>query len=113
MGQVSEEFTKRKGVLGAREAAEQLDVCVASFYNYLNKKAVPDLEVLRRASQIWDITWKHMDFSEIMQKQNVRSQEQLAFAFIGSVQEKDIEVSEIRPVGKNVLKLALKIRFSA
>ena len=108
MAQVSDEFTKKKKLLGAQKAAEELDVCLASFYNYLNKKAVPDLEVLRRANQKWNIEWKHFDFSQIMQKQAVKSPEQLALRFI-----EDIEVSEARPVAKNVLKVALKIRFSA
>ena len=113
MAQVSDEFTKKKKLLGAQKAAEELDVCLASFYNYLNKKAVPDLEVLRRANQKWNIEWKHFDFSQIMQKQAVKSPEQLALRFIEAVREEDIEVSEARPVAKNVLKVALKIRFSA
>jgi hypothetical protein len=113
LSQVKREFKKKKDDLGIEEAARQLEVCPASFYNYLNGKTVPDLAVLRRASEEWHITWKHMDFSEIMRKQNIRSPEQLAFEFLDAVREEDIEVVKVGREGVNLLRVALKIRFSA
>ena len=110
--QVKDEFTKKKQQLGARKAAEEIDVSLASFYNYAKGKTLPDLDVLRKANAKWGIKWKHIDFSEIMQKQNVRSEKQLGLIFLDAVHEKDIEVVKVRREGTNLLQVALKIRFS-
>jgi transcriptional regulator with XRE-family HTH domain len=111
--QVRKEFKTKKKELGATEAARQIGVRRASFYNYLKGKTVPDLEVLRRAHEEWDIEWKHIDFSEVMKRQQVRTVKQLAFEFLDAVREDDIQVIKVAREGNNLLRVALKIRFSA
>ncbi len=113
LAQVKEEFGKKKDELGAARAARELDVCPASFYNYVNGKTVPDLEVLRRANMKWGITWKYMDLSEIIRKQKVQSAQQLVLGFLRAVREEDVEVVKVGREGSNVLRVALTIRFSA
>jgi len=106
-------FGEKKDELGATEAARQVGVGRASFYNYVKGKTVPDFEVLRRAHEKWGIEWKYIDFSEVMKKQEVRTVKQLAFEFLDAVREEDIQVIKVSREGNNLLKVALKIRFSA
>jgi hypothetical protein len=107
------EFGKKRDKLGAERAARELGVCLASFYNYVNGKTLPDLEVLRNAHVEWGIVWRYMDFSEIMRKQKVESAEQLVLGFLQAVREEDIEIIKVDREGANLLKVALTIRFSA
>jgi hypothetical protein len=44
MQQIAEEFTKRKKVWGAKEAARQLGVSVPSFYNYAAPHCAQEVE---------------------------------------------------------------------
>lgn len=111
--QVRKAFGKKKDELGAKEAARQLGVGRASFYNYVNGKTLPDMEVLRRAHERWEITLEHIDFSELITKQEVHSVKQLAFEFLDAVREEDIEIIKVAREGNNLLRVALKIRFSA
>jgi hypothetical protein len=113
LDQVKREFGKKRDKLGAERAARELDVCLASFYNYVNGKTLPDLEVLRKAHVEWGIVWRYMDFSEIMRKQRVESAEQLVLGFLQAVREEDVEVIKVGREGGNLLKVALTIRFSA
>ena len=113
LAQVKQEFGKKKDELGAKRAAVELDVGLASFYNYVKGKTLPDLEVLRRANTKWAVTWKHMDLSEIMRKEKVQSAEQLVLGFLRAVREEDVEVVKVGREGSNLLKVALTIRFSA
>jgi hypothetical protein len=113
ISQVKEEFKKKKDKLGAARAAREIGVGLASFYNYINGKTVPDLEVLRRANEKWGIVWEYIDFSEVLRRQKVQSVEQLAFKFLAAVREEDIEVINVGREGNNLLRVALKIRFSA
>lgn len=113
ISQVKEEFKKKKDKLGAAQAAREIGVGLASFYNYINGKTVPDLEVLRRANEKWGIAWEYIDFSEVMRRQKVQSVEQLAFKFLEAVREEDIEIIKVGREGNNLLRVALKIRFSA
>jgi len=113
LAQVKKEFGNKMDELGAKRAAVELNVCLASFYNYVNGKTLPDLEVLRRANTKWAITWKHMDLSEIMRKERVHSAEQLVLGFLRAVREEDVEVVRVGREGTNLLKVALTIRFSA
>ena len=114
LSQVKEKFGKKKDELGSvKKAAAQLGVKPSSFYNYLKGKTVPDMQVLRTATEKWGTTWKYLDPSEILPKQKVRSPKQFVFAFLDALQEQDIEVVKVGARGRNVLQVTLNIRFSA
>jgi predicted DNA-binding transcriptional regulator AlpA len=111
MARVAREFTAKKEKLGARKAAEQLQVSLASFYNYVAGTDLPRAEVLKRAYVKWGIKWPMLDLSEMMRTQNVRSPEQLAFSFIDAVREGDVEIITVEQVGKSQLQVKLRIHF--
>jgi hypothetical protein len=67
INQVKQRFGEKMVELGARNAAAEIGVGLASFYNYINGKTVPDIDVLRRAKEVWDIKWpKLMDPSTVL-----------------------------------------------
>jgi hypothetical protein len=110
--QVATEFAKQKERLGsAKKAADELDVCVSSFYKYLNKENVPDMHVLEAATKKWHIKWKHLDPSEVLRSRKVETAEQLVFSFLKVMDEEDIQVVEVTPDGMSVLQVVLKIRI--
>jgi hypothetical protein len=110
--QVAAEFAKRKEKLGSvKKAADELGVCRSSFYKYLKKENVPDMNVLQAATDKWDIKWKHLDPSEVLRPLKVRTAEQLVFSFLKEMSEGDIEVVEVAPDGTSALQVVLKIRI--
>jgi len=111
LAQVSREFRQKKKKIGAKEAAKQLNVCLASFYKYTNGKALPRTEVLRRAHIKWGIKWSMLDFSQFMRTKNVWSPEQLALSFMDAVRGGDVEILRIDPVGESHIQVKLRIRF--
>jgi hypothetical protein len=111
--QVAEEFTKKKQELGAKPAAKDLNVCVASFYKYCAGTDLPRMEVLRDAQEKWGIPWKLVNPSEVLRTRKVRSPEQYVLSFIDALREEDVEVAKVGPAGKTDLKVTLKIRFTA
>jgi len=111
LSQIKDVFKKKKDELGAERAAKQLNVCLASFYKYVNGTNLPDMKVLRNAEEKWGIKWKYLDASEVLKIQKVRTPEQLVFSFLDALHEEDVEVVEVGPVGKSVLRVMLKIRF--
>lgn len=114
LSQVREKFGIKRDELGSvKKAAAQLGVKPSSFYNYLKGKTVPDLQVLRTATEKWGIKWMYLDPSEVLPKQKVRSPKQFVFAFLDALQEQDIEVVKVGARGQNVLQVTLNIRFSA
>jgi hypothetical protein len=114
IAQVKEAFGKKKKELGgAKQAANDLEISQASFYNYVNGKTLPDMGVLKKASEKWGIKWKYIDTSEILPKLRVHTPEQYVFSFLHAVQEKDVEIVRIGPKGHDALQVTLKIRFSA
>lgn len=113
MQQVASEFGKVKKKLGAKEAAKQLGVSLPSFYNYVAGTDLPRMEVLRRAHKRWAIRWEHIDSSQFISTLSVASPEQFVLPFLDSVQEKDVRVARIRREGKNTLRVAFEIRFTA
>ena len=113
MQQVASEFEKVKKQLGARDAAKALRVSVPSFYNYVAGTDLPRLEVLRRAHKLWSIDWRYIDPLQFVTAMKLDSPEQFVLPFLDSVQEKDVKVAKIRREGKNVLRVAFEIRFSA
>jgi hypothetical protein len=113
MAQVASEFEKKKKELGAKQAATDLGVSIPSFYNYVAGTDLPRMEVLRKAHKKWRIQWKHIDSSQFVLTMKLASPEQYALPFLDAVQEKDVRVAKIEREGTNVLRIALKIRFSA
>ena len=113
LAQIKDEFGEQKVKLGARRAARELGVCLASFYNYVNGVDLPGMEVLRTANQRWGIKWKLIDPSDILPKRKVKSPEQYVFSFLDALREQDVKVVRIGPKAYNVLEVTLKIRFSA
>jgi len=114
LSQVKEEFWKKKAELrSVRKAAAELGVKPSSFYNYLKGKTVPDMQVLKAASEKWGIKWKYIDPSEILPTRKVASPKQFVFAFLDALQEQDIKVVKVGPKRQNVLQVTLNIRFSA
>ena len=113
MHQVAEEFGKKKEELGARKAAKELSVCLASFYNYVAGTDLPRMEVLEEAREKWGIKWDLIDPAEILRKKKVGSTEQFVFSFIDAVRKEDVEVSRIGPEGTTVLEVRFRIRFPA
>jgi len=99
--------------LGAERAARELEVCLASFYKYVAKKNVPDMDVLRTAAEKWGVKWKYLDPSEIVRPVKMKSPEQLVFSFLSTMDEDDVKVVEVVPEGKNALQVVLKLRFPA
>lgn len=113
MAQVAREFRRKKDELGARRAAADLNVSLASFYNYVNGTDLPRIEVLKEAKEKWKISWQLIDPSQIMQTQNLTAAEQLLLPFLRSVREDDVEIVAIGPKRSNLLQVTLNIRFSA
>lgn len=113
MAQVAEVFTKKKEELGAKRAAKALGIKLPSFYNYAAGTDLPRMEVLMRAHKKWGVRWRHIDPSEFLRTRKVQSAEQLAFSFLEAVREQDVEVVKVGLEGKSILRVALKIRFSA
>jgi hypothetical protein len=109
--QVAEVFTKKKQELGAKRAAKELSICVASFYNYAAGIDLPRMEVLRDAQVKWGVKWELVDPSEVLRTREVHSPEQYVLSFLDALREEDVEVAKIGPEGKNALKVTLKIRF--
>ena len=112
MKQIAEEFTKRKMKLGAREAAKQLGVSLASFYNYAAGSDLPRVEVLRTAHKKWDIKWDLIDTSTLLKAAKPISAQQLLLPLIRSVREEDVEVIEVVGGNDSSLRVMLKIRFA-
>jgi hypothetical protein len=114
LAQVKEEFSKKKAELSsAKKAADELNVGLASFYNYINGKTLPDMEVLRRASEKWEIKWKHIDMVKILSQVKVRTPQQLIFSFLDALREEDVQVVWVGPKSQKTLQVTLNIRFTA
>ncbi len=113
MKQIAEEFTKRKKDVGAREAARQLGVSLASFYNYAAGTDLPRIEVLRAAHKKWNIKWDLIDTSTLLKATKPITAEQLLLPLIRSVREEDVEVIEVTSGNDSSLRVMLKIRFAS
>ena len=113
ISQVKEVFGKKKeGRGGVRKAAEELGISPQSFYNYIHGKTLPDIKILRKASEKWGIKWKYMDLSEVLNVRKLTPAEQLSLPLY-SIRTEDVEVVAIGPKKSNVLQVTLNIRFSA
>ena len=112
MAQVSDVFSRKKVEMGAKRAARELGVSLASFYNYVAGVDLPRMEILQRAQEKWTVTWKYLDPSKILSTRKLAAAEQLLLP-LNTVRAKDIEVISIRPKKSNILEVTLSIRFSA
>ena len=112
MQQVADEFTRRKKILGAKEAADQLGVSIPSFYNYAAGTDLPRIEVLRTAHKRWNIKWDLIDTSTLLKTTKLISSEQLLLPLIRSVREEDVKVIKVVGGGDSSLRVMLKIRFA-
>lgn len=113
LNQVSEVFKAKKEALGAKRAAGQLDICVASLYKYIRRENVPDMDVLRAATDKWGIKWKHLDPYEVLSRRKVKTAKQMVFSFLSAMKENDVEIVEVGPDGATVLQIVLKIKIPA
>jgi len=113
LNQVAVEFKKKRDELkSAKLAAKQLGVSRASFYKYMAKQNVPDIDVLRVATEKWGIKWKHLDPSEIIRPSKLSAQ-QFVFPFLNNLEEEDIEIVHVATQGVSTLQVVMKIRFPA
>jgi hypothetical protein len=113
LSQVKEEFQKQMNKMGAKKAAKQIDVCLASFYKYVKGETLPDFEVLRRAHEKWGIKWTYIDTSEILSIRKVRTPEQAVFSFLEALDEDSVEITKVGIEGETVLHIRLKVCFPA
>lgn len=114
MGEVSQKFSAKKKSMGARAAARELKVSVASFYNYIRKTDLPSFEVLKRAHDVWNENFTHIDFASASRTWSPSEESQprqYILPFIKAIREDDIEVVCAKAVKPDSLLLTLKIRF--
>ncbi len=114
---VGEEFTKVKETKGAKVAAKELGVCLASFYKYAKGDDLPRFEVLRKAHEQWNCHFEHIDFDAILPRYRGKAEDgdekQYVLPFIEGVREKDVTIVDVEAKRPNSLELRLKIRFAS
>ena len=111
MARVARELRLKMKEMGAKKAAKELRVCLASFYNYILEKSLPRTEVLWRASKKWGIKWPMLDVSQMMKTQKIDTPEQLALSFIEAVREGDLEIITVESSEEGQLQVKLRIHF--
>jgi predicted transcriptional regulator len=115
MSQVARVFTAKleeKG--GAKKAAKELGISLASFYKYASGDDLPRMEVLREAQEKWEgVKWELIDVSQITKKKKIMSPEQYVLSFLQEVRTEDVEIAKIGPKGERILQVLLNIRFPA
>jgi hypothetical protein len=110
--QVKEVFSKKKtDPGGAKKAAKELNICLASFYKYAAGTDLPRTEVLRDANKKWGVKWDLVDVSEVIRTQKIRTIQQLEFSFLHALREEDVEIIQIGPVGQTMLEVKLRIHL--
>jgi hypothetical protein len=113
MAQVAKVFTaKKKEKGGAKKAAKELGISLASFYKYAAGQDLPRMEVLRDAHEKWKgVEWDLIDVSQITTNREIASPEQFVLSFLQEVREEHVEIARIGPKGDRVLQVLLNIRF--
>jgi hypothetical protein len=113
MAQVAKVFSAKlaeKG--GAKKAAKDLGISLASFYKYAAGSDLPRMEVLRDAQSLWkEVKWDLIDVSEITTRKKIASPEQYVLSFLQEVREENVEIARIGPKGERTLQVLLNIRF--
>src|SRR5579864_3731599 len=99
----------------AKQTARDLQVSVASFYNYRNKTDLPSYEILKRAHDRWGWNFEYIDFAERPGRAPSEEEQprQYVLPFIESVKESDIQVVRAKPVRPDSLELTVQIRFGS
>ena len=113
MRQVAKVFSARKEQEGgAKKAAGDLGISLASFFKYAAGQDLPRMEVLRDAQQKWKgVRWDLIDVSQITNKKKITSPEQYVLSFLQEVRTEDVEIAKIGPKGERILQVLLNIRF--
>jgi len=113
MAQVARVFSARLGEKdGAKKAAKDLGISLASFYKYASGGDLPRMEVLRDAQEKWaGVKWELIDVSQITKKKKITSPEQYVLSFLQEVRTEDVEIAKIGPKGERILQVLLNIRF--
>lgn len=97
---------------GAKKAAKDLGISLASFYKYASGGDLPRMEVLREAQEKWaGVKWDLIDVSQITKKKKITSPEQYVLSFLHEVRTENVEIAKIGPKGERVLQVLLNIRF--
>jgi hypothetical protein len=105
-------FTSKKNEKdGAKMAARELGISLASFYKYAAGDDLPRMEVLRAVQENWKVKWDLIDVSQITEKKDLSSPEQYVLSFLQEVRTEDVEIAKIGPKGERVLQVLLNIRF--
>lgn len=114
--QVAAKFGKMMEEKGAKVAAKELGVCLASFYKYVKGDDLPRFEVLKRAHKKWRCQFRYIDFDAVLPKyrglQRPR-EEQYVLPFIESVATKDVSVIAVEAKRPNSLMLRLEVKFAS
>jgi hypothetical protein len=114
LGQVATVFTEKKDKFGAKWIAKDLNISLASVYNYAAGDDLPRVEVLRDVQKKWKITWNLIDPSEMLKAKRIVSEKQLVFSFLEALRKENVEITKIGPEGEtSVLQVTMKIRFTA
>lgn len=113
MAQVARVFSAKLGEKGgAKKAAKDLEISLASFYKYAAGQDLPRMEVLRDAQEKWEgVKWELIDVAEITKKKRIESPEQYVLSFLQEVREEDVKIAKIGPKGERTLQVLLNIRF--
>ncbi len=121
MAEVSEKFRKyiTDHKIKKIDAAVELGVCLASFYNYLAMTDLPGVAVLRIAHKKWDLDFKYADynlddgfFEKAGRERGPVREEQMALPFIEALRTEDIEILAVVPKRPNAVEMRLRIRFA-
>jgi hypothetical protein len=97
---------------GAKKAAKDLGISLASFYKYASGSDLPRMEVLREVQEKWaGVKWDLIDVSQITKRKKITSPEQYVLSFLQEVRTEDLEIAKIGPKGERVLQVLLNIRF--
>ena len=114
MTEVSEKFGGKKEAIGAKAAARDLKVSLASFYNYINKDDLPTFDVLKRAHDLWNENFTYIDFGSTSRTPSLSKEDQprqYVLPFISGVRQSDIQVIRAKAVKPDSLLVTLKIKF--
>jgi DNA-binding phage protein len=119
MSHVASEFGKAKGRLGAKKAAKEIGVCLASFYKYLRKSAIPRFEVLKQAHEKWGFEFHYIDFGmdnaylrSRAKREGIPPSRQYLLPFIQGVSKDHVEIVKIGPQKPDSVELTIRIRFA-
>jgi hypothetical protein len=99
----------------AKKTAVELQISLASFYNYRNKTDLPSYEILKRSHDLWGWNFQYIDFAERSPRapSDEEQPRQYVLPFIESVHESDIQVIRAKPVKPDSLELTVQIRFGS